>query len=168
MGEEPGTVTFSKSVRVEYLNKILSVREDILKLSTSNESKPGTWCEHALQMLSLRHIKKHVLINIVAFFNIFLSEEKTNSFPGMNKSCQMDKMDNFSKAGISSRTRVLESSRMGWYQKLQDEDLNVISLILCWKMIAGNQVRMREACPTSSVAHRPCQPTMLGLKGAQA
>jgi len=29
----------------------------------------------------------------------FLSEEKTNSFPGMNKSCQMDKMDNFSKWG---------------------------------------------------------------------
>ncbi|XP_019511595.1 PREDICTED: glycine N-acyltransferase-like protein 1 [Hipposideros armiger] len=54
LGEGIKTVAFPKSVRVEYLNLILYVTADIMKLKAANESKPGSWLEadhpdHALK-----------------------------------------------------------------------------------------------------------------------
>nr|XP_019609648.1 PREDICTED: glycine N-acyltransferase-like protein 1 isoform X1 [Rhinolophus sinicus] len=45
LGEGIRTAAFSKSARVEYLNLILYVTEDIMKLNATNESKPGSWRE---------------------------------------------------------------------------------------------------------------------------
>ncbi|XP_062052072.1 glycine N-acyltransferase-like protein 1 isoform X2 [Lepus europaeus] len=45
LGEGITAVAFSKSVKVNYLNLLLYVTDDILKPSTSNRSKPDSRCE---------------------------------------------------------------------------------------------------------------------------